>query len=184
MTHRAYGSRMKSPKIMHALFSSPTSQAHVARSSPHRKHPIPMSFVQERITFASVWILNGTFSYLGLIMSPEESRWLFVTLIASFAVSGILSLGLKGSDESIRVILGRAGTSLLTGIFATYPIVDFFHIESAHKNVISLGGVAAGVSALGFILGFAGLEYLMRKRASFAKDIVDRYIPKTPLEKP
>lgn len=137
-----------------------------------------MSFVQDRILFTISWLGAMVGSYSGIVVSQEEQRWFFVTLTAAFATSGILTLGLKGDGETIRVIIGRAGVALLTGIFATYPVVNSFNLETAHTSLISLGGIACLVTAAGFLFGYTGLEILMRRRAAYAEKLIKKWMPK------
>lgn len=147
----------------------------VAYSPP----PKAMTFAQDRIMFTLSWLGSIGASYAGIAVSPSEQRWFFVTLCAAFATSGILTLGLKGDGETIRVIVGRAGVALLFGIFATYPVVNWFSIESAHESLVALGGIAALVTAVGFVVGFTGLESLMRRRALLAEKLLKKYLPIT-----
>lgn len=138
-----------------------------------------MTFAQDRILFTLSWIGSIAGSYSGIVVSQAEQRWFFVTLTAAFATSGILTLGLKGDDETIRVIVGRAGVALLIGIFATYPVVNYFNMESAHTSLVSLGGIACLVTAAGFVFGYTGLQILMNRRAKLAERLLKKYLPIT-----
>ena len=137
-----------------------------------------MSFAQDRILFTITWLGSIVSSYAGIAVSPAEQRWFFITLCAAFVTSGFLTLGLKGDGETIRVIIGRAGVSLLFGIFVTYPVVNYFGWESAHTSLVALGGIASLVTGVGFLFGYTGLEVLMRRRAAYTEKLIKKWMPK------
>jgi hypothetical protein len=140
-----------------------------------------MNFTQEKILYGVSNYSASVILYFAAILSPVESRWALVTLASSLAVSCSLTLTFKGMDETIRLIIGRASLAILSGIFLTKPTVWFFAITTAHTDVIALGGVSAACCAFGFILGYAGLNYLMKKSDAIAKRFIDgkikQYIP-------
>lgn len=135
-----------------------------------------MSFAQERILFTLSWLGAISGSFGGLAVSQEEQRWFFVTCIVAFATSGFLTLGLKGDKETIRVILGRSGIALLTGVFATWPVVDYFNIESAHTSMISLGGICSLTTSVGFVFGLAILEAVIKRRSAYIDKALKKYL--------
>lgn len=132
-----------------------------------------MNYTQERIIYGLGNIVASMFFTLGAIFTPGESRWLFVTLASAVLMSAMLSLTFKRADETIRLVIGRGGISILCGIFLSKPLVLYFGIHSAETDIVILGACAALSSIFGFILGFAGLEYLIKKSDAIAKRFID-----------
>jgi len=132
-----------------------------------------MNCTQERVIYGMGNIFASTFFTLGAIFNPGEARWIFVTLASAVLMSSMMSLTFKRSDETIRLVIGRGGISIMCGIFVSKPLVWWFGIHSAETDIVILGACAALSSIFGFVLGFAGLEYLIKKSDSIAKRFID-----------
>jgi hypothetical protein len=110
---------------------------------------------------------------MGAILTQGDTRWFCVTLSVSTIVAVFLSLGLKRDHETIHLVISRAGVSLCSGVFVTRPFAWYFNLASVHTDTVNLAGSAALCCTLGFILGFAGLSYLMKRSDFLAKKFID-----------
>lgn len=136
-----------------------------------------MNPFHEKLTFGATLLASSMFSALGAIFTSGETRWLFVTFTVSFLMSGFLALMFKKPEDTIQLVIGRCGFSIISGIFGTYQVVERFGISSARTDIISLGGIAAGVCIAAFLIGFALLRIVESKAPQLADKLFKRYTP-------
>lgn len=129
----------------------------------------------EKIFFGFITMLSTGFSMVGAIMTTGETRWLYVTLASSLFTSGFLALMFKRADESIRLVVGRSGFSVLGGVLATKPVtLHLGFVELTETDIISLGGLSSICCIVTFFCGFIALQSLER----MAPQIVARWFKK------
>lgn len=118
-------------------------------------------------------------STLGAILTSGELRWLFVTFTACILTSSFLALIFKKAEESIRIVVGRCGLSMLSGILGAKYIVEKYHIEIVATDAIALAGIASALCIVGFILGYALLKLSDRNANKFADAIFKKFFGST-----
>ena len=129
----------------------------------------------EKLTFGTFTGGASVISAIGAILTEGDARWLCITAFISFLTSGFLSLMFKKVDETIQIVVGRAGIAILGGMFATRPVVHWFNLESVYTDAIYLAGVSAGVCVLMFFVGIQLIKVLEVSAPSLAKKIFKRY---------
>ena len=132
-----------------------------------------MSAYGEKVYFGLGSMVTAATSVLAAVFSPTDSRWVFVTLSCSIMTALSLTLSFKKPDETIKVVVGKAMISILSGIFLTKLAVYFFGLSTVHTDLIALGGVACACCSFGFFLLWAGLRYLMKRSDAIAKQYID-----------
>lgn len=137
-----------------------------------------MTYTQEKIFFGLVSIVSSTIFGLGAILTNEEqARWIYVTLACSVMTAGFLALIFKRQDETMRIVVGRSGMSILGGVFGSKGVVQYFGWQSPHSDVVILGGIAIISCIFSFIIGFVVLEMLNSKSSVIAKKLFDKFFP-------
>jgi len=134
-----------------------------------------MTYTQEKITYGIAAITASAFSTLGAMMTEGESRWFFVTFTSSILTACFLALIFKRVDEGIRLVIGRAGLSILGGILASRFIVDHFGLAIVHQDIVALAGVAAAVTIGCFIVGYPLLQLVNSKSGTIAEKIFKKW---------
>jgi len=134
-----------------------------------------MNQFHEKVFFGITTLVSTGFSMLGAIMTTGESRWLYVTLAASLFTSGFLALMFKRADETIRLVVGRSGFSVLGGVLATKPVTMHLGFQQiTETDIISLGGLSSICCIVTFFCGFIALQSFER----MAPQIVARWFKK------
>lgn len=136
-----------------------------------------MTYTQEKITYGVAAITASGFSTLGAMMTEGESRWFFVTFTASILTACFLALIFKRVDEGIRLVIGRAGLSILGGVLASRFLVDRFNLSVVHQDIVALAGVAAAVTIACFIVGYPLLQIINSKSGTIADRIFKKWMP-------
>lgn len=136
-----------------------------------------MTYTQEKITYGLAILSSAASSTAAAILSAGETRWLCVTITSSILTSGFLALVFKRTDETIRLVIGRCGLSLLCGVLGSRYIVHRYGIEAVDNDIVALAGVAAGVTMAGFILGYPLLQLVNSKSGTLAEKIFKKFGP-------
>lgn len=117
-----------------------------------------MTYTQEKITYGMASLAASALSTVGAIISTGEARWLYVTFTSSIITSCFLALIFKRADESIRLVVGRSGFAMLGGVLGSKYLVHRYQLDFVDRDIVALAGVAAGMCAAFFILGYAVLQ--------------------------
>ena len=136
-----------------------------------------MTYTQEKITYGLAAMASAGMSTLGAILTDGESRWLFVTITSSILTACFLALVFKRVDETIRIVIGRAGLSILGGVLGSRYIVHRYAMTSAENDIVALAGVAAAVTIGGFILGYPLLQLINSRSGTLAEKIFKKFGP-------
>ena len=140
--------------------------------------PPMMTYTQEKIFFGVSSIVSSALFGMGAILSEgHETRWIYVTLACSVITASFLSLIFKKVDETMRIVVGRSGMSILGGIFGSKAVVSYFGWEQPNSDVVVLGGVAVSCCIFAFIIGYALLHVVNRKSSDIANKILDKWLP-------
>lgn len=129
----------------------------------------------EKMTFGTFTAVPAVISAVGAILTEGDTRWLCITAFISFLTSGFLSLMFKKPDETIQIVVGRAGIAILGGMFATRPVVHMFALEDVYKDAIYLAAVSSGVCVGMFSVGVALLKILEASAPTLANKIFKKY---------
>ena len=136
-----------------------------------------MTYTQEKITYGLAAMASAGMSTLGAILTDGESRWLFVTITSSILTACFLALVFKRVDETIRIVIGRAGLSILGGVLGSRYIVHRYALTSAENDIVALAGVAAAVTIGGFIIGYPLLQLINSRSGTLAEKIFKKFGP-------
>lgn len=136
-----------------------------------------MTYTQEKITYGVAAITSAAASTFGAILTDGESRWLFVTITASILTACFLALIFKRVDEGIRLVIGRAGLSILGGVLGSRYIVHQYGIKAVDNDIVALAGVAAGVTMAGFLIGYPLIQLVNAKSGTIADKIFKKWLP-------
>lgn len=136
-----------------------------------------MTYTQEKITYGLAAMASAAMATLGAVMSEGESRWLFVTLTSSILTACFLALVFKRVDETIRIVIGRAGLSILGGVLGSHYIVRQYGLKIVDNDIVALAGVAAGVTMGGFIIGYPLLQLINAKSGTISQKIFKKFFP-------
>lgn len=128
-----------------------------------------MNPFHEKILFGSAALTSAGTSTMGAMMTEGETRWVFVTFTICILTASFLALMFKKSEESIRLVIGRCGFSVIGGILATQPAAHYLKVESVHTNVISLAALSSLVCIGFFFIGFAMLKIVEAKAPVIAE---------------
>lgn len=136
-----------------------------------------MTYTQEKMTYGVAAITSAAASTLGAMMTEGESRWFFVTMTSSILTACFLALIFKRADEGIRLVIGRAGLSILGGVLGSRWVVHQFDLSVVHQDIVALAGVSAGVTIAGFIVGYPLLQLVNAKSGTIAEKIFKKFTP-------
>ena len=136
-----------------------------------------MTYTQEKITYGIAAITSAAASTFGAVLTNGESRWLFVTITTSILTACFLALVFKRVDEGIRIVIGRAGLSILGGVLGSRYIVHQYGLTIVDNDIVALAGVAAGVTMAGFLVGYPLLQLINAKSGKIADRIFKKFIP-------
>lgn len=134
-----------------------------------------MTYTQEKITYGIAAITSATASTFGAVLTSGESRWLFVTITASILTACFLALIFKRVDEGIRLVIGRAGLSILGGVLGSRFIVHHYGITVVDSDIVALAGVAAAVTMGGFLVGYPLIQIINAKSGTLAERIFKKW---------
>lgn len=128
-----------------------------------------MNAFLERIFFGTAILVSSAFSTVGAVISTGEMRWIYCTFAVSSMTAGFMALMFKRADETIRLVIGRCGFSILGGVLATKPVIHHLGFEElAEKELVSLAGIASLVCIGTFFVGYAMLSLLERAAPQIA----------------
>lgn len=129
----------------------------------------------EKILYGASAFTSAAASTAGAIMTEGDTRWFFVTVTASILTACFLALIFKKAEESIRIVIGRSGIAILCGVLLSRWMVHSFGIKMVDGDVVGLAGLAAAVTAGGFLVGFKFLHLINSKSDSLAKKLFDKW---------
>jgi hypothetical protein len=98
-----------------------------------------------------------------------------MTMAVSILVACFLSLGFRKPTESIKVVIGRAGITLVAGVFGTRALVHFLALDHVNDDVFLLGAFSAAVSLVAYFPGHGLIKSLDRETISLGgllKDVI------------
>lgn len=136
-----------------------------------------MTYTQEKFTYGLAILSSAASSTMAAILSAGETRWLCVTITSAILTSGFLALVFKRTDETIRLVIGRCGLSLLCGVLGSRYIVHRWGISVVDNDIVSLAGVAAAVTMAGFVIGYPLLQLVNSKSGTIAERIFKKFGP-------
>lgn len=137
-----------------------------------------MTYTQEKIFFGLASLVSsGLFAMGAILADGAEARWVYVTLACSVITAGFLALIFKKQDETMRIVVGRSGMSILGGIFGSKGLVEWLGWKAPHTDIVILGGIAVATCIFSFIIGYVLLHMVNNKSSQIAKKIFDKFIP-------
>lgn len=81
-------------------------------------------------------------------MSEGDVRWLFTTFGTSILAASFLAMSFRKPNESIRVVIGRCGITILFAVFGSKAVVYYYQFEVVHDDIMLLGAVTIGMTIL------------------------------------
>jgi hypothetical protein len=85
-------------------------------------------------------------------------------------MSGFLALMCKRADDTIQLVVGRCGFSIMGGIFLTKPVVHYLSLDEVTLNdAIALAGTSSAVCFGVFFVGYAGLRIIEARSPAIAE---------------
>lgn len=147
----------------------------------------PLCHIAEVMIFAmmgvSAFVLNAI---VGLMPSDSADlyKWTFTPLIGSL-FGGLIAYAFNPRNESRRIIGGRAGVCIATGVIFTRVAV-YFHpwIKELFNDPIILMGAGLGHGSLGFILSFWFVRGAYARAPRVAEEQLDEIEKKLTMKKP
>jgi FtsH-binding integral membrane protein len=136
-----------------------------------------MTYTQEKMTYGVAALSASAASTIGAMMTEGESRWFFVTMTSSILTACFLALIFKRADEGIRLVIGRAGLSIMGGVLASRAIVHHWQVNYFNEDIVLMAGLAAGVTIGCFIVGYPLLQLINSKSGTLAERIFKKWMP-------
>lgn len=136
-----------------------------------------MTYTQEKIMFGTSSLTAAGFSTLGAMISAGELRWICVTLTVSIITSSFLALIFKRTDETIRLVVGRSGMSILAGIFGSKYLAHSYSLTFAETDIVALGALSCICCIAGFIIGYVLLQTINKNANKLADAIMKKWFP-------
>lgn len=144
-----------------------------------------MSYFHEKILLGIGGVLASSIMALGAVLVEDaQLRYFYATCSVSILTAFFMALVFRKQDETIRLVIGRCGLSILAGVFGTKFVIHYFSLKLVNADVIALMGLAGGVTIAGFIVGFALLKVADRKSNSIAGVLLKKWLPDDPGDKP
>ncbi len=134
-----------------------------------------MSRFEEQFFLGIFSFFSSVSLWLGAYMTDGDTRWLYITFASSVTTAACLSLYFKKEKETIKIIIGRSGISIMGGIFGTKIATPYFESVDFHSDGVALAGIASGVCCLSFIVGVGVINAISKKADEIAKKIVEKY---------
>ena len=136
-----------------------------------------MSYFHEKIILGLAGLASSSVALLGAVMVADEAmRYFYATASIAILTAVFLALVFRRTDETIRLVIGRCGLSILSGIFGTRWAIHYFQLQQTDADIVLLMGLAGVVTIAGFLVGFALLKIINRKASQIAEKIADKYI--------
>lgn len=142
-----------------------------------------MTYTGEKMMLGVTSVSGGFVAAIGAIFTEGEAKWLCVTLAISIVVASFLALVFKRADETIKVVVGRCGLSLIGGIFGTRYLLHTGVLKIVDNDMILLASQAAGVTIASFLIGYPLLQIINANGKTLADKIFSRWAPKIDGEK-
>lgn len=136
-----------------------------------------MSYTQEKITYGLATLASAALSTIGAIISSGEARWFYVTITSALLTAAFLALVFKRAEESIRIVIGRCGLSLLGGVLGSRYVVHRYGLKIVDNDIVALAGVAAGMTMACFIIGYPLLQLINSKSGTIVERIFKKFAP-------
>jgi len=130
-----------------------------------------MTYTQEKILFGLPTMVGSMLCSMGAIMTSGEIRWIYVTLAVGVMCSAFLALLFRKPGESMRLVVGRCGLSIMLSVFGSKLVVHFYQIAGVDDDVLLLAGLSMGICIVGYFLGHAFLRALDTNSSSLIGDI-------------
>lgn len=121
-----------------------------------------MTYYQEKFFFGISSFISSALFGMGAIMTSGESRWVFVTLAVSLFTSTFLALLCRAPGETIKVVVGRSGITVMLAIFGSRALVLHYALDAVEKDVLLLGGLTFAISIAAYFIGHSFVRSLDR----------------------
>lgn len=129
-------------------------------------------YYQEKIFFALSSLVSSLFFGLGAIFSEGDVRWLFVTMGVSTLGSSFLSMTFRRQNESIRVVIGRCGITILAAIFGSKAAVHYWQLKVVNEDIALLGAVTLAVTIIAYFPGHSLFKSLDRNSTNIGSTLL------------
>jgi hypothetical protein len=130
------------------------------------------TYYHEKLIFTAAAVISSGIMYIGAIMTTGDSQWLFATGSVSVLVSAFLSLTFRRSSESIRVVIGRCGITILLSVFGTRFVVYYCKLAEVTKDdMMMLGAITMAVCLAAYFPGHSMIRGLDRQSNSIGQSL-------------
>lgn len=131
-----------------------------------------MNYYHEKILFAISTLCSTAFFWLGAIVSEGDVRWLFVTMGVSTLGSSFLAMTFRHATESIRVVIGRCGITILAAVFGSKALVQYWNLKIVNEDITLLGAVTLLVTLIAYFPGHGLVKSLDRESGTLGGTIL------------
>lgn len=136
-----------------------------------------MSYFHEKLLFGFCGFAAWSVTTLGAIMAEDEAmRYFYATFSISILTAFFMALVFRRADETIRLVIGRCGLSILSGVFGTRAAIYYFALEKTGADIVLLMGLAGVITMAGFLIGFAFLKIINRKAGQIGERLAEKYL--------
>lgn len=112
-----------------------------------------MDYYSEKIFFAVCSLVSTALFSIAAVLTEGDVRWILITTAVSVMTASFLSLAFRKAGESIRIVLGRSGMTILSSIMVSKAAVMYFNLNVVTEDVILVGAAAFLVSILTYFPG-------------------------------
>lgn len=134
------------------------------------------NYYLEKIFFGSLTLAAAFISWLGLLFSEGDFRWLFATLVGGIVTSTSMAL-LTRYKESMKIVVGRFLFALIGAVVGTRVLVFFFpKLKAVHDDAFLLAGFAAVMSVFFFTWGYGMIRSMDDEKLPIGKWFKDLLI--------
>lgn len=144
------------------------------------------NYYQDKVVLTLSAIVSSFIStVVGLASAESDIRWACMTVAVSILVSCFLSLSFRRPTESIKVVIGRAGITLVAGVFGTRALVHYYALKVVNEDIFLLGAVSSAVCIVAYFPGHSLIKSLDKESNNFGSMLLRllAVIFKVPLEK-
>lgn len=132
-----------------------------------------LDYHHEKLLFGIPTMVGSLLCSTGAIMTTGEIRWIYVTLAVGVMTSAFLALLFKKDSETIRIVVGRCGLSIMLSVLGSKLVVHAYKITGVQEDVLLLSAIAMGICIAGYFVGHGFLSYLNKNSEAGGRGLFD-----------
>ena len=95
-----------------------------------------MTLTQEKVFFGVTTYLGSGLCSMGAIVNSGELRWIYVTLAVGVMTSAFLALLFKKATDTIQIVVGWCGLSIMMSMVDSKVVVHFYNTKSPGRKMM------------------------------------------------